>query len=200
MRHLALVPFLLALALPGAARAQDPQQVVVESFHDVLLSSMKEADALGFEGRFYRMAQGLDRYFDLPFMARLALGATWKALTPTQQAEFVALSRRFSAASYAKNFASFGGQRFETLGAEPAARGTTLVKTEMLQPGEKTVRFDYRLRKAQDGWRIIDVHLDGMISELTIRRSEYRSLIQREGFAGLVETLEQKIREYAAAD
>jgi phospholipid transport system substrate-binding protein len=198
MRRLAILLFLAGLALAGPARAQGPERAVVESLHDALLSCMKNADALGFQGRFERIAANLDRTFDLPFMARLALGAAWKDLTPAQRRDFVALSRRFSAASYAHNFDGYGGERFQTLGAEAAARGTVIVKTELIQPRDKPVRFDYRLRRAADGWRIIDVHLDGMISELTIRRSEYRSLIQREGFGGLVEALEEKIRDYSS--
>ena len=198
MKRLAILLFLAGLALAGPARAQGPERAVVESLHDALLTCMKNADALGFRGRFEHIAANLDQTFDLPFMARLALGAAWKDLTPVQRADFVALSRRFSAASYAHNFDSYGGERFETLGAESAARGTVIVQTELVQPKEKPVRFDYRLRKSGDGWRIIDVHLDGMISELTIRRSEYRSLIQRKGFPGLVETLEEKIRDYSS--
>ena len=198
MKWLSILLFLAGLALGGPARAQGPERAVVESLHDALLTCMKNADALGFQGRFEHIAANLDQTFDLPFMARLALGTAWKDLTPVQRADFVALSRRFSAASYAHNFDGYGGERFETLGAESAARGTVVVQTELVQPKEKPVRFDYRLRKSRDGWRIIDVHLDGMISELTIRRSEYRSLIQRKGFPGLVETLEEKIRDYSS--
>lgn len=192
------IPLILALlTFAGPARGEGAEQAVVESLHAVLLGCMKEADALGYQGRFERIAANLDETFDLPFMARMALGATWKDLTPQQRADFVALSRRFSASSYAHNFDGYGGERFETLGAEAAARGTIIVKTQLIQPKEKPVRFDYRLRRSADGWRIIDVHLDGMISELTIRRSEYRSLIQREGFPGLVRALEEKIRVYS---
>jgi phospholipid transport system substrate-binding protein len=197
MKRLSILLLLAGLALAAPARAQGSERAVVESLHEVLLGCMKNADALGFRGRFERIAANLDRTFDLPFMARLALGSAWKELTPAQRKDFVALSRRFSAASYAHNFDGWGGERFETLGAEAAARGTRIVKTKLVPPKDDPVRFDYRLREAADGWRIIDVHLDGMISELTIRRAEYRSLIQRQGFDGLVAALEQKIRDYS---
>ena len=178
-----------AAAAPAAARA------VVESFHEVLLGSMKEADEIGFQGRYGRIAASLDETFDLPFMARTLVGATWKQLTPQQQADFIDLSRRLSASRYADNFDSYGGQHFETHSEEPAARGTIVVKTELIQPKDKNVQFDYRLREVEDQWRIIDIYLDGVISELVLWRSQYRSLIENEGFAKLVEALEKRVDE-----
>ena len=36
------------------------------------------------------------------------------------------------------------------------------------------------------GWRIVDIYLNGTVSELALRRSEYSALIQREGFEALL--------------
>ena len=41
---------------------------------------------------------------------------------------------------------------------------------------------------------IVNILFDG-VSDLAIKRSEYRSVIQREGFQSLVETLQAKIAE-----
>jgi phospholipid transport system substrate-binding protein len=128
-------------------------------------------------------------------MARTLVGATWKQLTPQQQADFVDLSRRLSASRYAHNFDGYGGQSFETHSEEPAARGTIVVKTELVQPKDRNVLFDYRLRRVEDRWRIIDIYLDGKISELVMWRGQYRSLIENEGFEKLVEALEERITE-----
>ena len=167
----------------------------MESLHGVLLGCMKQADEFGFQGRYDRIAAELDEAFDLTFMARMALGATWKELAEQERTEFVDLSRRYSASKYAYNFNGYGGERFETLSYEPAARGTLVVKTTLVQPKDDDVQFDYRLRNAGGHWRIIDIQLDGQISELTVRRAQYRSLIRREGFPHLVESLEEKIDE-----
>lgn len=71
------------------------------------------------------------------------------------------------------------------------------MKTELVQPNDDNVRFDYRLRQVNAQWRIIDVTLDGRISQITLRRSEYGSVIKREGFAKLVEALEKQIAKLA---
>ena len=128
-------------------------------------------------------------------MARLSVGAAWKELSEEQRADFIDLSRRLSAASYADNFDGYGGERFDTLADEPAAHSTIVVKTELVLPKEKNVRFDYRLRESRIGWRIIDVQLDGKVSEITLRRADYRAVIERKGFPQLVTDLEKKVRK-----
>jgi phospholipid transport system substrate-binding protein len=46
-----------------------------------------------------------------------------------------------------------------------------------------------------EDWRIIDVQLDGKISEMTLRRADYRSVIKRQGYPQLVEALEEKVEK-----
>ncbi len=204
MRHRVILCALALLAGAAGASSAEPAadpdgasaaQTVVESFHAALLGSMKEADALGFQGRYERMLAALDEAFDLPFMARTTLGANWRDLDEGQRADFQALSRRLSASRYADNFDGYENQHFETHGERPAARGTIVVETELVQPKDRNVRFDYRLRKLGDRWRIIDILLDGKISELVLWRGQYRSVIEREGFEPLVEILEKRIEE-----
>jgi len=207
VKHLALLCTLAALGGAAGDSAAEPvdapgrpgeaaaARMVVESFHSALLASMKEASVLGFQGRYERMLAALDESFDLPFMARTTLGTMWQELNEGQRADFMALSRRLSASRYADNFDGYDDQRFETHTERPAARGTFIVKTELVQPKDRNVRFDYRLRKLGDRWRIIDILLDGQISELVLWRGQYRSVIEREGFEQLVETLEKRIEE-----
>ncbi len=189
---------IVLICAPAASEELDPNCAatsVVESLHNVLLGCMKEGKTLGFEGRFKRIVAELDQSFDLPLMSRAAVTSSWKELTPEERTEFVALSRRLSASRYADNFSSWDDQRFETLSAGSAARKTILVKTQFVQPKDKDIRFDYRLRKTGDGWRIIDVQLEGKISELALRRGQYRSVIESDGFPELVKALEEQIDE-----
>jgi phospholipid transport system substrate-binding protein len=45
------------------------------------------------------------------------------------------------------------------------------------------------------GWRIVDIYLNGTVSELALRRSEYSALIQREGFKALLAKLDERIND-----
>jgi len=201
----AILPALALAVWAAASTAAEPDSdatleaaeasAVVESLQGVLIECMEQADALGFEGRYQRIGAQLGESFDLPFVARNGIGRRWKELTPEQQSEFNDLNRRLTAARYAANFDGYGGQRFETTSVKPAARGTLIVRTEFVQPEDRDVRFDYRLRKGPAGWRIIDVVIDGSISEFALWRGQYRSVIESQGYPGLVQAMEDKIEE-----
>ncbi len=166
---------------------------VVETLHDVLLSCMKGECGPGFSDRYSRIVQTLDETFDLPFMAQISIGRAWRSLSAEERRLYFKLSRQLSASNYAHNFDGYGGQIFKTLGQEPAARNTILVKTELIQPEDDNVRFDYRLREKGGRWLIIDITLDGKVSEMTLRRADYGAVIERRGFDELVDSIEEKI-------
>jgi phospholipid transport system substrate-binding protein len=60
------------------------------------------------------------------------------------------------------------------------------------------VKLDYRLRAADGDWKIVDVYLNGTVSELALRRSEYSSLIKREGLEALLAALDEHIDSLAS--
>ena len=57
----------------------------------------------------------------------------------------------------------------------------------------------YRLRKFGEKWRIIDVLLDGTISQLIKRRDEYRRTLEDSGITGLTNLLNAKVDEILAS-
>jgi len=56
------------------------------------------------------------------------------------------------------------------------------------------------MRKDEKGtYRIVDVFLNGMVSELATRRSEFSSILRRDGIPALVNSLEEKAKQMGAA-
>lgn len=183
-----------------SAAASRPATLVVELLHEALLEVMKEAKVLGYSGRFERLEPVLDAQFDIPFMAEKSVGRHWKSAEPEERKALVHTFKRFTVANYAGRFDGYSGQRFETLGEEPSSRGTQLVRSQLVQSDGEIVQLNYRLRPVDGRWRIIDVYLNGTVSELALRRSEYTSLIQREGFDALLSALDERIAELASGD
>jgi phospholipid transport system substrate-binding protein len=48
------------------------------------------------------------------------------------------------------------------------------------------------MRKAGEAWLISDVYLDGAISEVATRRSEFAAILRNEGIDGLIAALNRK--------
>jgi phospholipid transport system substrate-binding protein len=137
--------------------------------------------------------------FDLGFMASKTVGGHWRKLSAEDRNRWSDLFAQFSTANYAGRFTGFKGEQFVTLGIEDAARDTRMVLTRIIVPGDKNVELNYRLLKNSEGeWKVIDVYLDGTVSELALRRSEYASALKREGFEELVAAVQTKIESLKA--
>jgi phospholipid transport system substrate-binding protein len=48
------------------------------------------------------------------------------------------------------------------------------------------------MRRSGDGWLISDIYLDGAISEVATRRSEFAAILKSEGVEGLIAALNRK--------
>jgi phospholipid transport system substrate-binding protein len=182
---------------PGQA-GTTPSTARVETLHAALLGVLKDSATLSYDARFSRLAPVVQETFDLAFMAEKCVGRSWRTLDAKDQTRWVATFTRFTTANYAGRFTGFAGQSFETLGEEPGANDTTLVRTRLVNPAEENVELTYRLRKVGDEWRVIDVYLDGTVSELALRRTEYASVLKRDGFDTLVGLVDKKIAKLAA--
>jgi phospholipid transport system substrate-binding protein len=196
MRTARLLLGCLLLAAP--LRAADGATATVDDLHATLLSVMKDAAALGYQGRYDKIQPVVERDFDLDFMARFALGPDGKDMSAADQARWREAFERVTVATYAGRFTGWGGEQFRTLGEEPAAQDTVFVKTVLDRPDAEDVQLTYRLRKADGGWKIVDIYNKGTVSELALRRSDYSSVLKRDGFEKLLQTVDAKVDDYAS--
>lgn len=176
-----------------ASSLADPATQTVERLHAGLLESMKEADELGFQGRFDLIRPIVEETFDLDFMGSKSVGRHWKKLTPEEKKIWLDKFTSFLAANYAGNFDGYDGESFQSLGEEPAKRETLVVLTELRVPSSEDVILNYRLRKTPRGWRIIDIYLKGTVSELALRRSDFSTTLKARGFPELAAAVDKKI-------
>jgi len=192
-----LVPPLLVLLLllaPRAEAQQDPRPVI-QSFYDVLLSSMKQASQLGFKGRFQRLDPAVRKAYDLPFMIAIAVGPSWAQLTDPQKQKLTEAFTQFSVAQYAGRFDGYSGERFEVGGVSDNKAGK-LVVTTLIQGNGEPIQLNYQLHQVEGGWKIIDVFLSGTISQLAVNRAEFSGVIRRDGPDGLAALLERKAADF----
>lgn len=197
----AMVAAAPVLSAPAATAAEvsshaTPAQVV-GAFHSALTQAMKDSANLGYQGRYDALAPVMNRAFDFTAMTRISVGPRWSTLGPDQQAALVEAFRRFSIATYASEFDQYSGQRFDIVNPDqPAAQGT-IVDTVMQQTQGNPIKFNYLLHHTGGEWRIVDIYLQGTISQLAIRRSEFTSILARSGPDGLTADLNNKVKRLA---
>jgi phospholipid transport system substrate-binding protein len=174
----------LSAQTPGAAAAH------IQDYYQQLMPTIQQAGRLSVVERDKRFAPAITAAFDLATMTRLAVGPAWKSFTPAQQTAAQEAFTRFIVADYASQIKDYSGESFVVdPQTSPEARGGgEIVKTRILQPSGRIVNINYLVR----GGRVIDVYLNGTISDLATRRDEFASIIASGGAEGLIARLHDR--------
>ena len=192
---IALFAFLAASLVPVEAETAQAPAATVEALHGTLREIMEHATTLGYSGRRDRVAPVVAATFDLPFIARLVLGRYWTDLGESQRGDMVAIFTRLTVATYATRFDGYDGERFVTLRVQESSKGRRVVRTELQKSSGEAVNLDYVLHQIEGDWRIVNVVANG-VSDLSLKRTEYVSIMDGEGFAGLLTKLNQQVDAY----
>jgi phospholipid transport system substrate-binding protein len=163
----------------------------VQGLYDALLGTMKNGHILGQSGRFTQLEPVIRRTFDIPSMTRLSVGASWSGLSEAQRQQLTESFGRYISAIYADRFGSYAGQKLQVTGEQPEAAGL-IVRSQIVKANGDPVEVDYMMRRNGDGWLISDVYLDGAISEVATRRSEFAAILRTDGIDGLIAALNRK--------
>ena len=188
--------FLLSICFSNAYAQEETAKQVVESFQTELISVMKQGKELGFKGRYDKLSVAIAKSHDLTKIARVVVGKEWAKLSEEQQQKLVDVFSQLRIASYAYNFKSFSGESFKFASEEETMRGGAVIHAYLLIPGDKDVKFDYMLKKKGESWRIINIIANG-VSDLALKRSEYTSILERDGFEALITKINEKIDNYS---
>jgi phospholipid transport system substrate-binding protein len=178
--------------LTASSEPQDPAADRIGALYGALLQTMQQAKQLGVKGRFERLAPVLSNTYDIPSMSRIAVGQSWGALNPAQQAGIIEAFTRMMIANYANQFDGFSGERFEILQTIDRAPADKLIKTKLVQASGKAVALDYLMRSNGGEWKVVDVYLDGTISELASRRAEFSAILKSGGPDALINSLRRQ--------
>jgi phospholipid transport system substrate-binding protein len=184
----------LLIADPSSA-VENSATAVVEELHVHMTAVMKKSARMSFDQRFAALETPIARAFDLEFMAMHSLGSRYRELSETQRVRWIDSFRRFTVASHARRLTNYEGERFETESEVPAFRGGVIVRTRLVHADGEGLPLGYRMRRTDDGWKIVDVYLSGVVSELAIRRDEFSSFYEREGIEALIASVNQHATE-----
>ncbi|HEY1864167.1 MAG TPA: ABC transporter substrate-binding protein [Roseiarcus sp.] len=193
---IAVVLALLSLsAIASPAEAQASRRI--EAYYQQLMPTLKAAGSLSVRERDRRFGPAIRSAFDIGSMARLASGPAWSKFSGAQQAAVREAFAGFLVADYAHQVTDYSGESFVVdPQTSPEARGGgEIVRTRLLQPGGRTVQINYLVR----GGRVIDVYLNGTVSDLATRRDEFASILAGGGGAdALVKTLRERTESLLA--
>jgi len=185
------VTLALAVVAHPAFASQASGSATVQGLYDVLLSTMKNGHTLGESGRFVQLEPVIRRTFDVATMARLSVGPAWAGLTEAQRQQITEGFGRYISAIYADRFDSYEGQKLQVTDEQPNPAGV-IVHSQIIKANGDPVKVDYLMRHNGEAWLVSDIYLDGAISEVATRRSEFGAILKSQGVDGLIAALNRK--------
>lgn len=193
-RRALLATPLALIAVP--ARAADPAAAApIQALLQGLLSIMRAGKTSPFPQRYATLAPLVDRAFDLQGVLAASVGPRMASLPADQQAALLDAFRKFTVASYVANFDDFEGERLELTSEQRAVGADLVVGTKIVPTRGEPVAIDYVMRRGPQGWRAIDVLLNGSISQNAVKRSDFRSLVSATSAQPLIDSLRRKVSE-----
>lgn len=179
----------IAAAADVPARS-DPGAAQVREFYDTLLDSMKHAKQLGVTGRYKKLAPVIDASFDFPVMTKLTVGPDWETMPETDRKTLTDAFRRMTIADYAHNFDDYNGETFTVDPDVQEQADSKIVRTEMTAPSRTPIPFVYRMTRNKGRWKIVDVFLNGFVSEVAVKRADFSSTLKSGGATALAQKLD----------
>jgi len=180
----------LLFALPVWAAA-DPSQLV-KSVTAQVIDIVKTKTGATREAAFREV---LRNDFDLPYMARLALGTHWNEASEQQRARFLAALETAEVRAYSERLGKLAGYTLTIDKVDARPNGVWIVDSLLSQAGGQPIKLEWEVRDNGQGPRIADVKIAGVSMFLT-KRAEFNSYILNTG--GTVEPLVRELEIRAA--
>ena len=128
--------------------------------------------------------------FDLPLITRLVVGRYWRKANDAQKEAFMMVFEQHIVQVYTSQLGVYRDQRVEMRNVNARTDKDTIVGTEIMRQSDPPLRLDWLVRETNGSYKIIDLAAEG-VSMMTTKRSEFSSVIAREGIDGLIDRLEQ---------
>lgn len=196
-----LIAFFFACLVASSVWAQEaPDALVKRVSEEVLDIIRKDKDVQS--GNQKKILELVDAkvlpYFNFQHMTALAVGKDWRRANPQQQQQLVQEFKTLLVRTYSNALTSYRDQsiRYKPFKANPGD-SDVLVRTEVVQPGGKTVQVDYNLEKLDNNWKVFDVAVAG-ISLVTNYRETFAQEVRNGGVDGLIQTISNKNKSLEA--
>lgn len=205
--HIILCAFVLSLATVGEAQALDSSRFLAKtatmqpsnSLYQTVSSDALQTDAEKFIDQMANEAIGflsngslnntqkkarfkklLKSKYDMATIGRFALGRYWRTASAGEKKEYQALFEKMIVEVYSRRFGEYEGQVLEVRSSRKDSERDVTVQSFIVPDSGPEIQVDWRVRKKDGRYRVIDVVVEGVSMALT-QRSEFASVIQRGG-------------------
>lgn len=196
IKWLPIFPLLLVVMISKTfAEPADDAQTFVNNLGDRAIRMLSDKN-LTKEQKISEFRILLNAGFDIPLIARYALGKYWRPAEKKKRQEYAEVFEEFIVGVYAARLGQFGGETFAVTGVQADGKKDFIVSSIVKPPSGVSINVDWRVRKREDNYKILDVIIEG-VSMIITQRDEFSAIVQRSD--GNIDGLINKLRNYSVA-
>ena len=182
------------LASPGPTEVLKPTlQEMIDVIGDPALAGIEQKAS-----RRKKIMNIAAKGFNFAEMSKLVLGRTWKKIDQQQRTDFEQLFTKLLENAYVGKLEGYAGQKIEYK-AERIKGKKAAVSTLLKSPGSPPLPVNYLMINADGGWRVYDINIEG-VSLLRNYREQFRSILRKDKFEGLIKVIEEKNESFENED
>ena len=186
------------LVVPTVTRAAvpDPSEQL-RPFLNRIVAELKKADFKQDPSchQCQRIVDIASEHFDFYEMSKRVLGRQWRKLSQEQKDQFVNLFTRLLQYAYIGKVEDYVDKEIK-FGRERIKGNRAEVQTQLVD-GSKTIPVSYIMILKGDKWMAYDIVVEG-VSLVRNYMEQFRSILRKEQFSGLISRMENKILELEA--
>ena len=189
----------MTAAQPTAATTTSPAeaQQFIQTLGDDAVTILSDK-SIPLSQREAKIRELLRRNFDLETIGRFVLSKYWRTASADQQSEYMGLFSEYVLKTYARRLGAYGNEQFSITSSKPLGSRDAIVLTQITQQAAgQPITAGWRVRDTQSSYKIIDVMVEG-VSMAAAQRSEFESIVQKQGMTGLIEILRAKVSAFPA--
>ncbi len=162
---------------------------------DAIIGILKDAD-LDKPAKREKLRVVISERFDFHAMSQRTLATNWRKASKEEQQRFVELFAELIQNTYIGRVEAYTNEEVKYPG-EKITNDRAVVDT-LIVTSNAEIPVTYKLYLKDGRWLVYDVNIEG-VSLISNYRNSYQEIVKREGFAGLLAKMEEKVKELANA-
>jgi phospholipid transport system substrate-binding protein len=175
----------------SAAQAANAEQFI-RTKHNKVRAVLRKPDT---PKRANELTKLLGEFLDYDRLAKLSLDKEWSKRTQKERDHFVSLLRQLVERQYQRNMESTLQYEVSWVGTEPIETGVKVKSSakSVKKKRQPPITIDYSMSPAGEEWKVFDIFTDD-VSLVKNYKRQFRRVIADEGWNGLIDRMEKKLK------
>ena len=136
--------------------------------------------------------------FAMKKIGRFAIGKYWRNMSTEQKRLYQKLFEEWILKTYSVRFSGYSGETVKVIRTFKAGATDVFVRTQIDSSKRRSLKVDWRVRRIDQRFKIIDIVVEG-VSMLITQRAEFSAVLRERGIDGFITILRSQLDQLDAA-